>query len=191
MAVNYSDIADLARYILSLGNTVERGTLKALVATSVAAEGDAKKNSTREFTGRGGRTLGGTLLSNIFSGLEAGQGRFPDIVVGVRTVPYAAIHEFGGTIKPVKAKKLWLPVYANAGKMTPREFVNLMIQDPEEYHLFPGMAAKRDANDSWTPLFYLRDEVRIPERPYLRPALASAVEKFPAYLEKFLTPGAQ
>jgi phage gpG-like protein len=190
VAVNYSDIADLARYITSLGTTVERATLKALLATSVSAEGDAKKNSTREFTGRGGRTLGGSLLNNIFGGLEAGQGRFPDIFVGVRTVPYGAIHEFGGTIKPVKAKKLWLPVYANAKKMTPREFITLMKADPAHYHLFAGMAAEREG-DAWTPLFYLRDQVTIPERPYLRPALASAVEKFPAYLEKYLTPGDQ
>src|SRR4051812_5249935 len=95
MAGKYADISEAIRYIKSLGSTVEQGTVKAILATSVAAEGFAKRNSTRQFTGRNDKTLGGALLNNIFSGIEDGNGRYPDIFVGVRTIPYAAIHEFG------------------------------------------------------------------------------------------------
>lgn len=197
----FKDLQDVVRYIKNLDPTIEKATMKALLATSVAAEGFAKQNSKKEFTGRNDRTLGGTLMNNIYSGLETGDGHYPDIFVGVRTIPYGAIHEYGsgglpgGVITPQKAHKLWIPQYAQSKKMTPREFISNMIRNPKMYHLFPKLAARAvgpqvpGSKQRWVPLFYLVDRVRIPERAYIRPALQSAMAVFPDYMEKYLGGG--
>jgi hypothetical protein len=197
----FKDLQDVVRYIKSLDPTIEKATLKALLATSVAAEGFAKKNSKKQFTGRNGRTLGGSLLNNIYSGLEEGNGRFPDIFAGVRTIPYGAIHEFGskdlpgGVITPVKAKKLWIPQYPAAKKMSPRDFVKAAMQNPTMYHIFAKVAAMAvgpkipGTKQTWVPIFYLVDKVKIPERPYIRPALQASMEVFPTYMEKYINEG--
>ncbi len=200
MAV-FHTMQDVVRYIKNLDPGIEKATMKSLLATSVATEGFAKQNVKRQFTGRNDRTLSGMLLNNTYATLESGDGKFPDIVSGVRTIAYGAIHEYGsgglpgGAITPQKAKKLWIPQHAVSKKMTPKEFINAMKSNPHMYHLFPGMAAKivgpqirgaRRSNQAWIPLFYLVDKVKIPERPYIRPALQSAMAVFPTYMTKYL-----
>lgn len=194
----FGDLQDVVRYIRSLDDKFEAQTMKALLATSQMAKKYAVENSKREFIGRNGKTLGGTLSNNIISGLEDGDGRYPDIYAGTKTIPYGRIHEYGGEINPVKAKKLWIPQYAAAKKMTPREFMDKMRANPKMYHLFPGAAmkatgpingplgSKKSAQRGWIPLFFLVDQVKMPERPYIRPALKSAMSHFPLYMEKFL-----
>ena len=96
-------------------------------------------------------------------------------------VPYAAIHEFGGTIKP-KGKALAIPLPSNRrADGTPK----ITIQE-----LFGGlgsrvfttkngvvMLATAGKNKSkfaqLTPMFVFKKSVTIPARPYIRPALAA------------------
>lgn len=87
-------------------------------------------------------------------------------------VIYGRIHEFGGTIKPVKAKFLAIPVGNLKG--SPRQH-NLALATTlkGQYVLVDGAGEVQ---------YILRKEVVIPERPYLRPALE---DKRPVIKRKF------
>lgn len=190
-----SGIAELVEYVKSLPEGMARAKAKAMLATITLAERYAKQNAKEQFVGRNDRKLSGQLLNSIYSGAEKEGGEFVGFV-GVRNVPYGAIHEFGsdglpgGVIKPVKAKNLWLPQYKNAGKMTPREFIRLKIQKPDQFFMNDKVAGRwqnpKSKAKRLVPLFFLVKKVRIPERPYLRPALIEAAELYPNYLEQFL-----
>jgi len=188
-------IRELVDYIKSLPNGLNKAMAKAHFATITMAERYAKKNAVTQFTGRNDRRLSGALLNSIYSGMEKDG---TDLVgfVGVRNVPYGAIHEFGsgglpgGVITPKNAKNLWRPQYRNAGKMTPREFIRLKIQNPGQFFLNDKVAGKwsnpKSKAKQLIPLFFLVKKVKIPERPYVRPAMEEAIPLFPNYLEKFL-----
>ncbi len=184
------DIQDFIAYLRTLPRGFERSRGKALQQTSVLARNESLKNARGQFIGRNGRRLSGTLLNSIFSSIENEGTKPVGFVVGVRNIPYGAIHEFGGKIEPVKAKKLWIPQYKFAGKMTPREFIRSKRQQPGLFFLNDEVAGKWENPESkartLVPLFFLVDEVRIPERPYLRPAIEVATERFPAFLDTAL-----
>jgi len=90
---------------------------------------------------------------------------YVEIAIGT-DLEYAAIHEFGGVIKPKNAKFLAIPV-SSAAKIliSPRKF-----KDGELSFLprsFGGLLVDRDGEVQ----FVLRTSVTIPAHPYLRPAL--------------------
>lgn len=188
-------IRELVDYIKNLPSGVHRAVSKAQIAMLQKAEALAKVNAKKQFTGRHGRILTGGLLNNIFTGFEKGD-LYPIGFIGVRSIPYGAIHEFGseglpgGVIKPVKAKKLWIPQYKTTGRMTPREFIKLKMQNPRMFFLNDKVAGKWENPKSKVkrliPMFYLVDKVRIPARPYLVPAIEASIEFFPGYLDKFI-----
>lgn len=184
------NIDELAVFIRNLGKGIDQAIFKALLATSVAAKAAAVGNASKNFTGRWGYTQGGQLQNSIFSELDDGQGRYPDVVLGTRGIPYGRLQEEGsdglpgGVIVPQKAKHLWLPNYSKAGKMTPREFVQLMKAQPRNYFIKGKVAGRKDAR-SFTPLFFLKDSVHVPGRPYLRPAMELAFNKFSSYMDKY------
>lgn len=186
MAQGVPEIRRLVDLIKSMDAGIRRAVTKAHLATLVFSEGQAKRNIKANFIGRNDRTLSGALLNHTYYGLEGELDGF----VGVRTLPYAAAQEFGVTIVPKKAKHLWIPQYRNSGKMTPREFMRMKMQNPKMFFLSDEVAGRWDNPKSKTrrliPLFFLVDKVTIPERPYLRPALELGVEKFPDYYETFL-----
>ncbi|RPI63877.1 MAG: hypothetical protein EHM48_01745 [Planctomycetaceae bacterium] len=88
------------------------------------------------------------------------------VTIGPRNVIYAAIHEFGGTITPSRARFLAIPLTEQAKKAgSPTRFSgNLHPQ---------GMSAAGGVliDESGTAQYALKLSVRIPARPYMRPAL--------------------
>lgn len=185
------NMRELIEFVRDLPRGVNRALMLAQVVTIQDAELNAKRNAQRQFTGRNDRRLSGTLMNSIYSGFEQGSsGGLPIGFIGVRNIPYGAIHEFGGEIKPKRARKLWLPKYANAGKMTPREFMGRRKSDPSQYFLNDKVAGKWVGAEARSrqliPLFFLVDKVTIPERPYLRPAMEVSLERFPDHFERFL-----
>lgn len=185
----YLEISQLRDYISRCENTMSRAFYKAMIATTQEIEKQAKINARKEFRGRNDRKLTGGLLNSIHTGYVLEGTEFQGFV-GTQGIPYGRIQELGGKIEPVKAKKLWLPVYKNAGKMTPREFVRLTQTNPAYYHMFDKVAARwTGAYDyvsgklkkEYEPLFFLRDEVNLKARPYLTPAVDVGLTKFPAY----------
>lgn len=106
--------------------------------------------------------------------------------IGPEGVPYAGIHEFGGIIKPKKAKYLAIPQSYVKGpdgvaRAKPHDFKG------EKTSLVPlkrggFMMLLRTAKEEQIPLFVFKKEVKIPKRPYIRPALQKKQEQI---AEKF------
>ena len=87
--------------------------------------------------------------------------------VGTNVV-YAAIHEFGGTIRPKTSQYLAIP--AKGVKGSPRDFADTFVRESKT-----GSGNKvilqGDGSGGVKLLFTLVDEVTIPARPFLNPAL--------------------
>lgn len=185
------DMQELVAFIRGMPKGLDRAITLTQTAVIKDAELRAKQNAQKTFKGLNGRRLSGTLMNSIYSGFEKASGdRYPVGFIGVRNIPYGAIHEFGGTITPKKAKNLWIPQYKNAGRMTPREFMSLREANPQLYGFNGRAAGKWLGTDKetrqFTPFFFLAKKAVIPERPYLRPALEVAAERFPDRFAHFM-----
>lgn len=145
MARRVRPIRELAGYFRKeLPHLLRQAAAEALLETTVKAEGRAKRNAARNFTGTSVRPKTGNLLNAIYSAFEmtvrGGQRRIGRAFVAVRankgnagTRPYGRIQEYGGVVEPKKAKHLWIPLFGpksrlpgNLHNMTPRDFVQGM-----------------------------------------------------------------
>jgi phage gpG-like protein len=186
------DIQGMVKFIQEVPEAMDKALALAQIVTIQRAQVLARQNAQKNFTGRNGRRLSGALMNNIYSGYEKSSGGgVPDAYLGVANIPYGAIHEYGsdglpgGVIKPVKAQKLWIPARANAGRMTPREFITLMKAQPSRYFITDKGAFREEGPNVYTPLFYRVDSVKIPARPYLTPAIEEAYQTFADAFERF------
>lgn len=186
-------IREMVDFIKASSDVFERSATKAQIATIKKAEVFARKFAQRQFIGRNYRRLSGILFNSIYSGYErTPASNIPTAFLSTRNIQYGAIHEFGGDIEPKKAKHLWIPQHKHAGKMTPRDFIRAKERDPASFFLNDNVAARvmnpgSKGPKRMLPLFFLVDRVRIPERPYLRPAVDEASDLYPQYFEKFLS----
>jgi len=132
----------------ALGNTVLAGGLVILNA----ARGNIKSQGLIET-----RTLSRSLHEEVTeqSSTQAA------VEIGTN-LEYAAIHEFGGVIKPKNAKYLAIPVGSYKG--SPRTHADLKLRKTKK-----GNLVMVDA--SGAVQYVLKASVEIPARPYLRPAL--------------------
>lgn len=113
---------------------------------------------------------------------------------GVGEVPYAAIHEHGGVIRPKRGRFLAIPMgpalkggrEGGAG-MWPRDIPGLRfipIKGGAQ-----GMLVKRmgkGKNAGFVPWFHLVRQVRMPKRPYLAPAVETVLPTVPATVGRHL-----
>lgn len=93
-------------------------------------------------------------------------------VVAGQKLRYARIQEYGGTIKPKKAKFLAIPLNAvktaaGVARFSPREAAAAGY--PHTFVRSGVLFGKQ--GDQVVPLFALRRSVTLPARPYMRPAL--------------------
>lgn len=128
-----------------------------------------------------GKSAGRTLiesarLKNSIAYVASNQG----VIIGTN-VPYAAIHQFGGTIRPVNAKKLAIPLDRQAARMRPRDLTgqtfiirskagNLLLM--ERSLKYSGQKGKRFLSEGKfrevvKPRYLLVDQVVIPQRKFL------------------------
>lgn len=78
---------------------------------------------------------------------------------------YAAIHEFGGTIRPKNSKYLAIPLTGAAkGVPGPRDY-------PGTLRFIPGQGGGVLVDEAGDAQYALRTSVTIRARPYLRPAI--------------------
>lgn len=175
----------------------------ALIATTQAAERFAKLHYQRQFPGseqRMGYVKSGRLLNSIYSDYDASNLRS---FVGVRGIPYGAIHEYGGTIVPKKAKNLWVrsPAINKKGskyrRMTPSEFYQRAKDNRDPSGKYVYWKAKSGATiaavfekvgknkERFTPLFFLRKKVKIPARPYIAPGIKQAIPGYNKFYNRF------
>ena len=108
--------------------------------------------------------------------------RVGNVIIGIvgTNVRYGAIHEFGGVIRPKSSKYLAIPLDAaktpsGVARGGPRSFQNTFVRKTQAGNLIifgkPNPGAKEAE-----PLFILKKFVRIPARPYMRPALEENAE---------------
>jgi phage gpG-like protein len=124
--------------------------------------------------GRAKRTPGGVAIA-----LSAGGGG--------KDVKYAATHEFGATIRPVKAKMLAIPVHdelktkAGVGRMPgPRDVPGLTFAISKKGQ---RMLIHEKTNEVW---YILRQRVIIPKRPFLKPAIDHTLKQIEPELAALL-----
>jgi len=93
---------DLTLMMNRIGSAVEASTKERIDLTNLAPDGNPWKPSRRALAD-GGRTLvkSGDLRDSIHHEASGNE-----VVIGPEDLPYAAIHQFGGVIKPKNAKKL-------------------------------------------------------------------------------------
>lgn len=95
--------------------------------------------------------------------------------------PYAAIHQFGGVIRPKNAKALTIPIAPEAeGKRAsdfPRKQTLLLLREGKA----PLIVLKMPDN-TIKPLFVLLKSVRIPARPFMEPP----PEDLPLFLKRVI-----
>jgi phage gpG-like protein len=147
---------------------LDKAMTKALAALSPENRRKAMK--------RGGVVLEGWIKVNIqkqglidtgnLRGAVSAENDSDDVVsVGPRNVSYAAIHEFGGTIRPVNAKYLAIPVTKAARYAgSPRRFGGRL-----HFQTVAGGGALVDEDGDIQ--YSLKRSVTIPARPYVRPAV--------------------
>ena len=195
--INNSKFAVLKGHGLALIETAQLAKQFA-IENAIKNFKDAKPTKWRELTGR---KLTGQLLKSIRVSFEVTKAQLPKAFLTVSGIPYGAIHEFGGVIKPKKAKHLWIKIdYKNPYKrMTPTEFmevrgfgnvkqarghISYRIFKPNRTLIAAEIKTFKRARARVRTLFVLKDQVTIPERPYLRPAAAKAAKGMTALSSK-------
>lgn len=194
------NIFELAEYLKGIRSATEKAAAIAQLKMSVEIEKEAKDNFRKQFGHTGsGYVLTGAMLNAIYSDLDfRAKGKIPDIIAGTRGIPYGAVHEFGGKIKPKNANHLWVKNYSHGigrfKRMTPREFMEAKRDQPRNFRIFRNPNTGKliaayveklrdvkmkttDAASKVVTLFSLKDEVTIPERPYIRPAVKKVLTR--------------
>lgn len=98
--------------------------------------------------------------------------------IGSVGIPYAAIHEFGGTVKAVNKQYLAIPTEENRrndGSPIVTTDALRAMQKLGLSFIDKGVIFQKTSKEDQTPIamFILKKSVDIPARPYLRPALAA------------------
>jgi len=176
--------------LASLGNKTVIAYNTALLRMMPKAELRAKQNVKRNFPGRNNRRLTGGLLNSISHGFKLKTNDFGEAFLVSKGIPYNAIHEFGGDIKPVKANNLWIKnhdVKQKYKSLTPREYMGKMLSqgagDPERFAILRAKSSRKLTAFAFMQgraeaLFFLRKEVSIPARPYMQPAIDDTADEF-------------
>jgi phage gpG-like protein len=201
------NIREIVKYVRGLQTMRQKAYTVALIETATLARGEAIKIARTQFIGRNGRKLSSQLLDRIFSSIDTDPGKeYPTAYVGTYGIPYGRIHEYGGTIRPKKAKFLWIKQWEGVPgflrRITPKEFFINMKKMPHVYGIIDQVAfyfgTKRKVKlrkgetfgqahkrlGEFISLFILRKSVKMPERPYLRPAVKISVRGFSALATK-------
>lgn len=104
----------------------------------------------------------GRLINSIKSELTK-----DGVQVGAYNIPYAAIHEFGGVIQARNARYLTIPLAPEFKGRYATEFNDLFVKRIRN-RLF---LVRRLDSGQLQFCYILRENVTIPARPYMRPAL--------------------
>jgi phage gpG-like protein len=192
------NIAEIFSYIKGLTDVTKRAATKAQIQTILAAENQAKLNAKRQFTGINPqgeyrRILSGNLLNSIYSGYEQEGENIPSAFLGVHTIPYAAIHEFGttgrgGTFAPiVPVRKKWLTIPMER-QYTKRRAVDFPLYFRLLGGTTPSGGRRAALFDRRTKkmAYFLTDKVELPPRPYLTPAVEQEFNNWPIRFQSWL-----
>lgn len=143
-----------------MGEKMRGQTLrKAALAGGFVIEANAKVNAQARFDANTGNLMGSINTQVLEESAE-------QVTVGVGpSVVYGRIQELGGTVRPVSAKHLAVPVNARKNT-TPRDYPDLKLIHPKG-----GDPLLVEPGEGGRVMFVLKKSVTLPARPYLRPAV--------------------
>lgn len=171
-----------------LMRTIRQNVRVGVVRAGIIVQTEAKKMLNRGASNRGATPSApgqpphkdtGTLGRSIqIDASDIGEERnAPKVRVGTN-LPYAAIHEFGGVIRPKRSRFLTVPIGQNGRNVLRRGGLRSV---PGVFFIKTkrgGVMAARQYSKAKAaalePLAILVTEVRMPRRPYMRPAVAKA-----------------
>lgn len=185
-------LGDVQARILQLGQQRLPGLLRPeLIKAALHGEAEAKALAGSVLKVRGGalrRSIAGKVEGDTTITLSAGDGR---------KVRYAAIHEYGGTIRPKNSKYLAIPVgpartaSGVSRYASPRDVPGLTFAQSRKGQPMLVKAEGKGKNGAGTVYFLLRRQVRIPARPFLGPAMkkmaAALSERLPLMLVEVIS----
>lgn len=170
-------IGNLELRLKSAGKELVQTIRKRLYEAALKAEEYGKRNATTTLHARTGR-----LRASIAGRLESGPSGALDLVLRAgggkesKDVPYAAIHETGSVVVPVRRKWLAIPLpIAKTAAGVSR------YQTPRDVPGLRFMLSRRGnallVDKKGVPWYVLKKSVTIPARPYLLPALLKAGDR--------------
>jgi len=144
----------ILQVVFDMSTAVKREVINNIKETFGSESGRSAGTS-----GKGGKLMGSVQREMLHEGAV-------QITAGNEGVPYAAIHEFGGTIK---AKKSFLTIPAEGyEKRRAREFdLKFRLVGRDKYNNPMGILT----DDEDRIAFWLFKMVQIPARPYMQPAV--------------------
>lgn len=155
----------------------KRDLKKAVFRSLTLLEAEIKQNI-RKGAGLNVRT--GALRNSIYKKIFESDSGYVYGEVGSEGVPYARIHELGGTVKPVNAKYLTIPHPDNRRadglpKITIQDLFGFLKKQMfiHKNVIFLQTGRKGKKFTEIRPMFFLKKSVDIPARPYLSTAVAS------------------
>lgn len=163
---------------------------KLMGAMAKQAGGFAQANAARNFTSRTGDLVGSIAASALAE--EEGIGlllRAGGRTKSGRRVAYAGIHEFGGVIKG--RPLLRIPLTAAKTDGGKDRFASPLRQTGAGLFALREVDGKlllfRTDEEDGPPWYVLKRSVKMPARPYLRPAMAKVRRKMPTDLRKLVS----
>lgn len=175
----------LIQWVAGIKDGVHRALGEAMVSATEVAYKDAVTRAKTQFNNTSGRVRTGGLMNAIYRGFDPITGKG---FLGVQS-PYGALQEFGGTVRPVNARHLWVKqwqgVPASLRRMTPREWMAAHRTDPQHFAFYGRSAVYKQGNKAVT-MFALADSATIQARPYIRPAVEMAFAQLPMLLQQRL-----
>ncbi len=169
VVVESTGFNELFRKLDQLPQVVYKDMGYTILTCALLVEATAKENVKNTFhmvasadeVAKGGGHLADSITHKV---LKVG-GLAVTGVVGTNLV-YAAIQEFGGTVKAKNVKYLTIPWDGVTGWA--KDYQNTFVHRTQTGNL---IIFQRESKDKIRPLFTLKDKVEIPARPYLNPAL--------------------
>jgi len=181
----------LNEWVAMLGRIGTAGLRQAIKRTAIASALDAEGKAKERLSGEVLSARTGHLRRSI-AGSVRESGDLTDIVLGAggrvgnENVKYARIHEFGGTIRPTVKRWLAIPNTDNpllhtmagvARYASPLDVPDLVFRLTRRPDL--ALLVNRRTNEVW---YWLKKQVTIPQRPYLRPSMDEVSAKLSARL---------
>lgn len=155
--------AEAAEWARRADGKVEEAIGVGLTRAALTVEGAAKKLAYAGHPDHLERKTG-HLRQSITHRVD-GPGMYAEVGTNLK---YARIHEFGGTIKPQGHPFLAIPIGTRKGSPTQYKDLHLATTLKGQYLL---------VDDLGTAQYLLRQQVKIPARPYLQPAMEQSQDK--------------
>lgn len=182
--VSSSDEGEFSKNLERSANEYRKGVKLMMFRALTILEAAIISNIRRNFRVGTGRLINSIANSKVVRDLDD---MTIEATIGPVGVPYGAIHEFGGTILP-KKKFLAIPLDPVKGPDGVARAKPLDFRGRSRFAVLNGkLFLMVKEGDTWTPYFLMKPSVKMPDRPYLRPALEKnrerIAQKFGLFLE--------